>query len=117
MINQYIGLRDMREYFKVKNIFAADSFQERTKPICNLVQDSFIVVARYTVGRAGSFSESIYRAHALHANSLVTWCTMDFWSCSYNAIFENYDIRAVSLYDIISLVRICLTITRQDALA
>lgn len=42
----------MREYFKVKNIFAADSFQ---KPICNLVQDSFIVVARYTVrvGRAG----------------------------------------------------------------
>lgn len=45
----------MREYFKVKNIFAADSFQERTKPICNLVQDSFIVVARYTVrvGRAG----------------------------------------------------------------
>jgi len=74
MINQYIGPKDMREYFKVKNIFAADSFQERTKPICNLVQDSFIVVARYTVrvGRAGSFSESIYRAHVLHANSLVT---------------------------------------------
>lgn len=46
----------MREYFKVKkNIFAADSFQERMKPICNLVQDSFIVVAGYTVrvGRAG----------------------------------------------------------------
>jgi len=45
----------MRKYFKVKNIFEAVPFQERTKHICNLVQDSFIVVARYTVqvGRAG----------------------------------------------------------------
>lgn len=33
----------------VTNILAANAFQERTKPICNLGQDSFIVVARYTV--------------------------------------------------------------------
>jgi len=55
MMNPYMRPRNMKEYFKVTNILAANSFQERTKPICNLGQDSFIVVARYTVwlGRAG----------------------------------------------------------------
>lgn len=40
---------------------------------------------RYDSG--AQVSESIYRAHALHANSLVSWCGMDFWSCSVRRDF------------------------------
>lgn len=51
-MNLCTRLGDMKEYFKVKNILARARrtfFQERTKPICNPGQDSFIVAARYTV--------------------------------------------------------------------
>lgn len=89
----------MRKYFKVKKTFSRQTLSRNVRNLSVTWFKTVLSSSRDIQYESGAqVSESIYRAHALHANSLVSRCTMDFWSCSYNAIFENYDRAATSLF-------------------